>query len=199
MTLSAIIPYLGTALAAVFALGMWQYQLITRRRYEVVEHALTAVGDAVQALHCVRRAEIDAKAEAEQHPDGLRPSPWHATYARIQGADTVFQNLRASTKSIAMHFGDSATAKFKELQAIHDKICAAQIGLYFRRTEEKIFPTPEQNARVEALKLTLSAQDENDPLTQQIDEIERGIQKQFSKYLRPSALRLFIPFWGWKP
>jgi hypothetical protein len=51
MNLSAFIPYLGTILATIIALGMWQYQLITKRRYEVVERALTAVDDAVQALH----------------------------------------------------------------------------------------------------------------------------------------------------
>jgi len=53
----AFLPYLGAVLTTVIGLGMWQYQLITKRRYEVVEHALTIAGEAAQALHYIRQAE----------------------------------------------------------------------------------------------------------------------------------------------
>jgi hypothetical protein len=54
MNFYSIMPALGTELAAVFGLGMWQYQLIAKRRYEVVEQALVAAGEAVQTLHFIR-------------------------------------------------------------------------------------------------------------------------------------------------
>jgi hypothetical protein len=199
VSFSLVIPYVGAIVTAVVALGFWQYQLIAKRRYEVVEAALATVGEAAQALHYIRRAEADAKEAAALHPEGLRPYAWLAAHARIQETEAVFRNLGSSSKLVAMHFGDGATTTFTELQNIHREICDAQNSLYFRRPEEKLYPTPEHQANVELWKSTLTASENNDPITQRIDAVERRIKGQFGKYLRPNALRLFIPFWGWNP
>lgn len=197
MNFSTFIPYIGTILATVVGLGFWQYQLIAKRRYEVVETALTTVGEAVQALHYIRLAESDAKEAVAFHPEGLHSDAWLAAYTRMQETEAAFRNLGSSTKLVAMHFGDEATATFTKLQNIHRELCDAQNSLYFRRPDEKLYPTPKHQTDVEVWKFTLTASEMVGPITQQIDAVERRIKGQFGKYLCPNALRLFIPFWGW--
>ena len=198
MTFKDYLPYLWAVLTTAIGLGMWQYQLIAKRRYEVVEHALTIVGEAAQALHSVRRAEADALTWINIRQESFRPDVMLAIQSRIQQSAATFQELEAVAKSIGMHFGEDAAKSFVNLVALYTRICEAQSGLYFRGGAEKIYPTGEQTEQVAAWKKTLSVQEQGDAMTQEINDTERRIVIVFTKYLRPSIWRLFIPFWSWK-
>jgi len=198
MNLAPFIPYIGTAAATVFGLGMWQYQLITKRRYEVVEQALTVVGVAARKLHYIRAADMDAKEQARRQPGFIQSNPWGTTYPRIQETISAFQDLDATGRAIAMHFGESAAAEIKELEGIYGRVCAAQSSLYFMRPAEKRYATPDHTVSVAEWQATLNAQPDGDQISREIDAVDGRIRSRFQRYLRPSIFRLFVPFWGWK-
>jgi hypothetical protein len=194
----AFLPYIGAVLTTVIALGMWQYQLITKRRYEVVEHALTIAGEAAHALHYIRQAEAGVRALTQMNPQGPHPELWLTSQSRIQESAPTFQELEAVAKSIAMHFGEDAAQSFIALSAFYTKMGEAQTGLYFRSDARNVYPTDEQAEQLDMWKKTLNAQDQDDIMTREINETEKRIKAGFTKYLRPSLWRLFVPFWGWK-
>ena len=186
----AFLPYLGAVLTTVIGLGMWQYQLITKRRYEIVEHALTIAGEAAHALHYIRQAEAGVLAVIQMHPQDPHPELWFTSQGRIQESAPTFQELEAVAKSIAMHFGEDAAQSFIELWAFYTKMGEAQMGLYFRSDAGKVYPTDEQTEQLGMWEKTLNAQDQDDTMTREINETEKRIEAGFTKYLRPSLWRL---------
>jgi hypothetical protein len=194
MNLAPFVPYIGTAATSAFALGMWQYQLIAKRRYEVVEQALTAVGEATRKLHYIRAADMDAKEQAKRQPGFIPSSPFGTTYPRIEETASVFHELDAAGRAIAIHFGERAAAGIRELATIYGRVCGAQAAIYFIRPEEKLYPGPGQEALVAEWKTTLNAQPGGDEISREIDAAARQVEAEFKNYLRPGFWRFFIPF-----
>jgi len=140
VTFQAFLPYLGAVLTTVIALGMWQYQLITKRRYEVVEHALTIAGEAAHALHYIRQAEAGVRALTQMNPQGPHPEWWLTRQSRIQESAPTFQELQAVAKSIAMNFGEGAAQSFIALSAFYIKMGEAQTVYIFAAMHETCIP-----------------------------------------------------------
>jgi hypothetical protein len=186
---------LGSLAAAIVGLGIWRYQLIAKRRYEIAEQALTVVNAAVIALYRIRRAKADSEAIASLNPEGLNAEPWMATQFALQGSDADFTNLDSASKLIAMHFGDKTAQPFLDLQEIHRDMWAAQRGLYHRRPAQRVYPTPDEKRQLDEWKRALSQQADDDVITQRIDALDRTIKSRFAKHLRPSIWRLFLPSW----
>lgn len=199
MTYKDIFGYAWTLFVGVAGLGLWQYQLIAKRRYEIVEQALTAVGLAVQALHQIRRTKKDVVDLAVQRNPKLPPPDlWLATHERLQDNAGVFENLDTVGRAIEMHFGKDAATLFRRLSSVHARLWEAQSGYWYRSDAEKVLPTDEQARQRDAWKAYLYAQASGDAVTLEIDIIDAGIKKAFGAYLRPNFWRLFFPPRGWK-
>lgn len=198
MTFKELLSYLWALITTAIGLAMWQYQLIAKRRYDVAEHALTVAGKAVQAFHHIRQAEASVEMTKRLSPQGPFPELWLVRQTRIQESAEIFSELEAASKLVAMHFGESATTSFRNLAAFYTAICEAQTDMYFRSNAEKMYPSDEQTQRLAQANAVLSAQERDDTVAQNIEEIENRIDAQFSGYLRPSAWRLFLPFWNRK-
>jgi len=199
MTNKDIFGYAWTLFVGVAGLGLWQYQLIAKRRYEVVEQALTAVGLAVQALHYIRRTKQDVVDPSVQRNPGLPPPDlFLATQGRLQDNSGVFENLDLASRAIEMHFGNDAATLFRRLSSVHTRLWEAQTGFWLRSDAEELYPTDDLAGQRDAWKAYLYAQESGDAVAQEIKAIDTGIKKAFGAYLRPSFWRLFFPPKGWK-
>lgn len=69
------LPYLVSLLTTIVGLGVWRYQLVAKRRYEVVERALIADDEAVGALTYIQEAENGAAKAVAVASDGPRSPP----------------------------------------------------------------------------------------------------------------------------
>ena len=190
MTLSLFISPLTTLVTVVLGLGVWRYQLIEKRRYEIAEQALTVASKVAASLHQVRRAEADADALILLHPEMIRAAPWYATYMQLQGSEAEAQSFSDAVKGVAMHFGNEAAAPLSQLQALRARVASAHSRLFYQ--SEKAAPTARQ---LDEWKCVVSQGGDDDPIARQIDELDKKIQKQFDKYLRPSFWGLLLPFW----
>ena len=83
--LSFLLAPLSLIATTIVGLGIWRYQLIAARRYNVVKQALTAADRTVSDRHHIRRARSDADAFAAVNPDSLTNIPWHGSQIRIEG------------------------------------------------------------------------------------------------------------------
>ena len=187
------LPYLAWLLTTVVGLGIWRYQLVAKRRYEVVERALIAADDAVGALTYIRAAENDAEKAAAVAPDGLRAPPWMPTYQRIQEHVATFQELRAVARLVTMHFGESFGREFADLIRVHQEICDAHVALLHRGYAERLYPTVSYDEGFGAWKSVVSSNGESDRVASQVADIGERISARFGKYMRPSVLSHFLP------
>jgi hypothetical protein len=186
-------PYLVSLLTTVVGLGIWRYQLVAKRRYEVVERALVAADDAVGALTYIREAENDAaKAEAVA-PDGLRSPPWMPTYERIQEHVATFKELGAVARLVTMHFGEPFGREFAELIRLYKEICDAHAALLHRGYAERLYPTVSYEEGSGVWKSVVSSNGEGDRVASQVADIGERISARFAKYMRPSVLSHFLP------
>ena len=188
-----IVPF-GWLLAAVGGLGVWRYQLISKRRYEIAEQALTAGEAAAMGLHYIRQTEADALSPENETAE-FRPDLFVLRQGRFQQTETSFSALDQASKAIAMHFGNDGAKPFCELQSVQKSLIAAHLELYRKGPAERLYPTTEQRDRWEQSKRTLSIQGADDPITRRIDDSCALIRHRFGKYLRPPLWRLFLPFW----
>jgi len=147
MFLPFVIPLVGFCCATVLGLGIWRYQLIARRKYQVAEQALTVAHQAVADIHAIRRAVSDSHRDEEQYPDAIHVQPWLAINSRVQASSANFENLRTTLRLVTMHFGDSAATPFWNLDNIYNKICTAQMDVYWKSKPEKMYPTPETQGK----------------------------------------------------
>lgn len=197
---SWFLTVLGTLVTAaatwIFSLGMWRYQLIAKRRYEVVEQALTIVDSAARNLHFIRRAKSDSEALTLSNPQILKEQPLFATQTRLAGTARSFDDLDNAVKSISLHFGESAAKPLIDLLAIYQNLSAAYMELYHRSAAEKLYSTQGQRDQAMAWKQMLEYQGQDDPLSRQIDQIHTLVRQRFGKHLRPNVWDMFLPFWG---
>lgn len=192
--LSFVLTPLSALATVIVGLGIWRYQLIAARRYNVVEQALTAANQAVSDLHYIRRARSDADAFAAMNPDSLRHTPWYESQTRIQGADENFRNLSQAAKAIELHFGQRKSESFDELTKIYNSLITAQGYIYFRwPAAEKVYTKAEKD-QIRDYEKILSCQGDGDPITSKIDMIDKNLKRNFWKYIRPNILRLFLPY-----
>jgi len=194
MKFSDLLPYIVSTLTTVIGLGIWRYQLIEKRRYEIAERALIGADEAAQAISYIRQSEVDADEMAKVHPNGLRPEKWLLTLQRIQEHSQTFEELRKITKLITMHFGDAAAQPLLDLMSIHGKICNAHAALFYRGDAENLYPSVTYEQGVEGWKKIVTFQDDGDIVVDEINDLERKLSAYFSKYLQPSVFRIFSPF-----
>lgn len=187
------LPYLVSLVTTAIGLGIWRYQLMAKRRFEVIERALIGADDAVRALHHIRDAESDAAKMARIVVDSPRPDRWLSTYQRIQEHSVTFEELQAITRLVTMHFGEDSGREFTKLLQLHKQICDAHAALYHRGYAEKLYPSVPYEQGVEEWKSVVSSDGENDRLTTQITDIGKKISERFAKYMRPTGLSLFLP------
>jgi hypothetical protein len=187
------LPYLVSLLTTVVGLGIWRYQLVAKRRYEVIERALIAADDAVGALTYIREAENDAAKAAAVAPVSPRFSPWMPTYQRIQEHVATFQELRAVARLVTMHFGEPFGREFTDLLRVHKEICDAHAALFHRGYAERLYPTVSYEEGSGAWKSVVSSNGESDRVANRVADIGERISARFAKYMRPSVLSHFHP------
>jgi len=187
------LPYLVSLLTTVVGLGIWRYQLVAKRRYEVVERALVAADDAVAALTYIREAENDAAKAAAASPDSPRLSPWMPTYQRIQEHAAPFQELRAVARLVTMHFGEPFGREFSDLLRVHKEVCDAHAALFHRGYAERLYPTVSYEDGFGAWKSLVSSNGESDTVATEVADIGERISARFARYMRPSVLSHFLP------
>jgi len=190
---SILVPFASFLATTVIGLGIWRYQLIAQRKYQIADEALAAADQAVVDITSIRRAISDARLDVERHPDAIPVQPWAATSARLQEASPHFENFVTAMKSVERHFGKEAAKPFHELKVIYDRICEAQNGLYFRGAPQRMYPTPEDVRQLEDWKRTVEDQGNADPITLKADIAQKAINERFRKHLHPNILRLFLP------
>lgn len=187
------LPYLVSLLTTFIGLGIWRYQLVAKRRYEVVERALIAADEAIGALVYIREAENDMAKAAAMAPGSPRPDPWMPTYQRIQEREDTFQELRAATRLVTMHFGEPSGRDFSDLLQVHKKVCEAHAALFHRGAAEQLYPSASDKENSEAWKGVVISNGENDKVAREVADIEERISARFAKYLRPSLLSHLLP------
>jgi hypothetical protein len=187
------LPYLVSLVTTFVGLGIWRYQLIAKRRYEIVERALIAADEAVGALTDIREAENDAAKAAAVMPDSPRYAPWMATNQRIQEHVATFQELRVVARLVTMHFGESFGREFSDLLSVHKEVCDAHAALFHRGYAERLYPTVSYEEGSGAWKAVVSANDESDKVATRVADIEKRISARFVKYMRPSLLSHLLP------
>lgn len=193
MTIISLTPYILALITWVIALGMWQYQLITKRRYEIAEQALSAAGKAVSSLHHIRNAKIDMEIETEELGHKSQET-WLVTQQRLQDADAIFSHLRTCVQFVEMHFGSEATRQFDELSRVYSDMCIAQKKIHFRSPALKMYPSDDFQSRLQSWKDLLISEAAPDPTFEKINSIHQNIVNRYQKYLRPSLFRLFVPY-----
>ena len=187
------LPYLVSLLTTVLGLGIWRYQLVAKRRYEVVERALIAVDEAVGALTYIRDAENDAAKAAAAAPDSLKLASWMPTYQRIQEHVATFQELRAVARLVTMHFGEPFGREFSDLLQVHKEICDAHAALLHRGYAERLYPSVSYEEGSRAWKSVVSSNGESDSVANQVADIRERISARFARYMRPSVLSHLLP------
>ncbi|WP_186055605.1 hypothetical protein [Burkholderia gladioli] len=187
------LPYLVSLLTTVLGLGIWRYQLVAKRRYEVVERALIAADEAVGALTYIRDAENDAEKAAAVAPDSLRLAPWMPTYQRIQEHAATFQELRAVARLVTMHFGEPSGREFSELLQVHQEICDAHAALLHCGYAERLYPSVSYEDGSRVWKSVVSLTGESDRVANQVADIGERISARFARYMRPSFLSHLLP------
>lgn len=187
------LPYVVSLITTVAGLGIWRYQLVAKRRYEVVERALIAADDAIEALTYIREAENDAAKAAMAVPESLRFAPWIPTYQRIQEHGATFHELRAAARLVTMHFGEPFGGEFSELLEVHKQLCDAHAALLHRGYAERLYPSVRYNDGYETWKSVVSANGESDRLAHKIVDIGGRISQRFVRYMRPSVLSHLLP------
>lgn len=186
-------PFVLFVIATFVGFAIWRCQLLGKRRYEVVERALVAAGDAARALRDIRRRESDAAKMAEIDGGGFRPQAGLPTLQRMQEHAATFEELEAATRSVSMHFGEEAGDAFSELSGVYRQICDAHTALFFPGAAERLYPTIPYKEGAEIWKRVVSSDRVDDDLSRQITSIEETISTRFGRYLRPGIIRLFWP------
>ncbi|WP_206742294.1 hypothetical protein [Burkholderia gladioli] len=169
------VPYLVSLLTTVIGLGMWRYQLFAKRRFEVVERALIAADDAVDALTYIREGENDAAKAAAVSPDHTGFSAWMPTYQRIQEHVATFQELRAVARLVRMHFGEPFGSAFVDLLRIHTEICNAHAALFHRGYAERLYPSVSYEEGSAVWKSVVTSSAESDRVADRISDIDKRI------------------------
>jgi hypothetical protein len=187
------LPFLVSLVTTFIGLGIWRYQLVAKRRFEVVERALIGADDAVRALSSIREAESDAAKTATVMPDSPRPAPWMATLQRIQEHAEIFEELRVVARLVSMHFGEAFGRDFLELLRIHDELRDAHAALLYRGYAERLYPSVSYEEGSCTWKSVVSSNGESDRVATQIADIADRISERFAKYMRPTLFRYFLP------
>lgn len=187
------LPYLVSLVTTAIGLSIWRYQLVAKRRYEVIERVLVGADEAVRALHYIREAERDAEKVATLEPNGPRLAPWMSTYQRIQEHPATFDELRAVTRLIKMHFGEAFGREFVDLLQIYKEICDAHAALFHRGYAERLYPSVSFEKGAGAWRSVVSSSGEGDRVANQIADIGTRISSRFAKYMRPTLLHLLLP------
>lgn len=187
------LPYLVSLITMFAGLGIWRYQLIAARRYEVIESALIAADDAVEALTQIREAENDMEWHVDWVPGSVPTASWMSTSQRIQQYESTYQDLRASTRLVTLHCGESFGREFSALLYVYERVINAHAALLFPGYAQRLDPTVSYaEGSVEWAGLVRSA-GKSDSVAREIAEIKTRISARGKKYMRPSFQNYFLP------
>jgi hypothetical protein len=186
-------PLFGSLGATILGLGVWRYQLIAQRRYQVAEQALLMTDKLISAINSIRSATSQSIEEGQRNPDGIPFQPWIAVSQQIQSSETYFEDFKSISNTILLHFGESTAKPFHEIRDTYQRICKAHVDIYYRSTSDRMYPTEDSKNKAQLRKEIIEDQGVNDPISSNIKLNHEKIRILLGRHIRPSYWRLFIP------
>lgn len=194
---------LGWIVTTVFGLGLWRYQMIGKRRYEVAEQVLQATGKVVSALRFAR-GRVAFAGEGKTRPlepnetkyETERRNALYVPIERLVKNTSVFDDLAKLVDLCAAHFGEDAAKPLSTLLSVQVQI-AQTAYLLIDMTEDHELHTKEERETMRDLRQKLydHNDDPENAITKQIETAHAEIKRVYVPYLRPGWLKLFLPFW----
>jgi hypothetical protein len=204
--ISAVSPVITVSLA-IFAVHVWRVQLVTKRRFEVAEEALSTSQEVVYALSGIRsvggwsnegqtrkRGENETKEESERLDHAFVP------FERISHFSELFAKMMKSVVLVEIHFGSTMANHMRILLDARGEIIMAARGM--ERMSRKDWPTDKDESRMNKYMAVLyegygdAIENEKDVLSEKIKAAFAAIEAECRKHLAIPSLKNSLRLWG---
>lgn len=191
-----------TVCLALFALHAWRIQLVSKRRFEVAEAALSECQAAVYALEAIRNMGAFAnegstrtKEEGETPEDTLRLNSAYVPIERINRYNDQFAALWKTIILAEIHLGKEVSESMRVLLSARSRILLAARQLY-RLRDPKLELTSQRQKHIEQYEAVVWQTRHEDPDLQKAhsnDVLTKEIEAAMAKIERVCRTALAVP------